>query len=96
MPSSRLDRIVDGSHSCNREGPRAVSLALQAGHASPNLTVVEHLLDFDRRWNSAIKTQTDRVLRVDQKSQPKATAHQAGRLLRLIQYGQKIPAELGS
>ena len=47
--------MVDRSHSCNREGPRAVLLAVQAGDTSPNVAVAEHLLHFDCRWNPAIE-----------------------------------------
>jgi len=55
---------------------------VQGGLTSPNLTVAEHLLDFDRRWNAAIENSApDRVSRIDQKNERKGTAHQERRLL---------------
>jgi len=55
---------------------RVFLVSVQGGLTSPNLTVAEHLLDFDRRWNSAIENSVPhRVLRIDQKNERKGTAH---------------------
>ena len=68
--------MVDRSHSCNREGSRVFLFSVQAGRASPNLTVAEDLRHFDRRWNPAIENSApDHVLRIDQKNERKGTAH---------------------
>jgi len=55
---------------------RVFLLSVQAGRRRPNLTVAEHLLHFDRRWNPAIENSAPhRVLRIDQKNERKGTAH---------------------
>lgn len=66
VPMTRRDEMVTEFQSAN--GPEVFVLSLKAGGTGLNLTAANHVIHFDRWWNSAVETQaTDRAFRIGQR-----------------------------